>query len=115
MAITLKQLQVGMVINALFGYHVGTVVVGLLAHPYKTVQNIVRKSIPSSSIFFPLVCWIVGMLLLRALEHYMWFVVPSLGLWWFLFVWGTTFLLFWQILLVYLFLRFSSVLTSSRE
>lgn len=107
MAVTIRQLKIGMVVNALFGYRASVVVLGLLVHPYKTVQDVVRKGIPVGSIFFPLLCWIVGLILLRAIEHFLWILIPFLGVWWFLCVWGTVFLLLWQILLVYLFMRFS--------
>lgn len=108
MASTLNQLKVGMVINALFGYHVGIVVAGLFLHPYKTVQDVVRKGIPGSAILLPSFCWALGMIVLRTLEHFLFKLLPFLGLWWFLFVWGTTFLLFWQVLLLYLIWRFST-------
>ncbi len=110
MALTLKQVKLGMVLQALFGYQVGVVAAGLLMHPYKTVQDVVRKGIPTSSIFFPSICWGAGFLLLRLLEHFLFSLLPFLGIWWFLFVWGTTFLFFWQVLLLYLFLRFSQAL-----
>ncbi len=111
MAITLKRLKMGMLLQALFGYHVGVVAVGLLLHPYKTVQEIVHKGIPGSAILLPFFIWTVGFLILRTLEHFLFALLPVLGFWWFSFVWGTLFLLFWQILLFYLFWRFSRYLS----
>jgi hypothetical protein len=90
-----------------FGYHLGAVLLGFLTHPYKTVQDVVRQRIPGTIIFFPLLIWIAGVVLLRASELILYKILPFLGFWWFLFVWYTVFLLFWQILLLYLFVRFS--------
>lgn len=110
MALTVKQIKVGVVVNTLFGYHASTTIVGLLAHPYNTVQDIVRESIPTVIIFFPVLCWVVGSFFLRLLEHFLFSILPFFGLWLFLFLWGTFFLLFWQILLAYLYVRFSKTL-----
>ncbi len=110
MASALKQLRSGMVFQALFGYHVGVVAAGLLLHPYKTVQEVVRKGIPGSAILLPFFIWILGFLVLRVFEHFLFSLLPYLGAWWFMFVWGTIFLLFWQLLLLYLFVRFNSSL-----
>jgi hypothetical protein len=104
MAASLKS---GMVLQALFGYHVGVVAAGLLLHPYKTVQEVVRKGIPGSAILLPFFCWLIGFLILRTIEHFLFTLIPFLGFWWFLFVWGTSFLFFWQVLLLYLNWRFS--------
>lgn len=111
MASALKRLTSGVAINALFGYHVGGVLLGFLVHPYKTVQDMVRKRIPTPILFFPSLCWIAGFIVLRVTESLLWSFLPYLGMWLFLFVWGTFFLLFWQILLLYLYLRFSRVLS----
>lgn len=111
MALTLKRIKLGLAINALFGYHVSVVIAGLLVHPYQTVQDIVRKDIPATSILFPAFCWAGGLIILKLIEHFLWSNLPYLGLWWFLFVWGTLFLFFWQTLLLYLFIRFSKSLS----
>src|SRR5258708_39008394 len=102
MAFTIRQIKLGLAINALFGYHVSVVIVGLFMHPYRTVQDIVRKGIPATSILFPSLCWITGFGILRLIEHFLWRIFPFLGFWWFLFVWGTLFLCLWQVLLLYL-------------
>ncbi len=111
MAFTIRQIKLGLAINALFGYHVSVTMVGLFMHPYQTVQDIVRKGIPASSVIFPTLCWIMGFLVLRLIEHVLWNIVPFLGFWWFLFLWGSLFLLFWQVLLLYLYLRFARSLS----
>lgn len=113
MASALKQLKMGMFFNAIFGYHVGVVALGLLLHPYKTVQEIIRSKLPGSSVLLPFGCWIIGFLVLRTMEHFLFALLPFLGLWWFLFIWGTVFLFFWQILLFYLFWRFARSLKTS--
>lgn len=111
MAHSLKTyIREGISIQALFGYHIGAVILGLATHPYVTVQNIVRKKIPSSILLFPSICWISGIVLLRLLDHFLFSVLPYIGLWWFLFVWVTSFLFIWQFLLAYLFIRFSNVM-----
>lgn len=110
MATALNKLQTGVILQAIFGYHVGVVSAGLLLHPYKTVQEIVRRGIPGSAIMLPTLIWIIGFLILRTLEHFLYGLLPALGFWWFIFVWGTVFLLFWQLMLLYLFIRFASSL-----
>jgi hypothetical protein len=92
-----------------FSYHVGSLLLGLLVHPYKTVQDIVRFGIPGTPIVFPLFCWVAGVFILRLIEFVVFSFVPYIGFWWFVFVWVTIFLLFWQILLVYIYLRALSI------
>jgi len=100
----------GLLPEMLFGYHVSTTVVGLLTHPYKTVQDIVREKLPGTPILFPILFWVVGMFFLRLFDYLLFPLIPCIGFWWFLFIWWSCFLAFWQILLGYLYLRFISIL-----
>ena len=95
-----------------FGYHLSSVSLGLFLHPYQTVQLTVRQRLPLAIIFLPSLIWLVAMLLLRFFEYILFFLMPYIGVWWFLFVFGTIFLALWQLLLAYLYLRFSSILKS---
>lgn len=106
------KLKTPVIINLLLGYNLGVVTLGFLTHPYKTVQNVVKRQLPAACILIPSFAWLVGFILLRTLEHVLFSLIPFIGFWWFLFVWVLLFTLMWQILLLYLFVRFILALSS---
>lgn len=86
-----------------------TTIVGFITHPYNTMQKVVEKHIPMGFIFFPAVLCVLGWMIARYFAWIFLFLVPAIGLWWFLEVWWLTLWGLWQITLLYLYLRFSSV------
>ncbi|PWU23756.1 hypothetical protein C5B42_01875 [Candidatus Cerribacteria bacterium 'Amazon FNV 2010 28 9'] len=96
--------------EVVLSYHIGVVAVGLLRHPYKTVQDVVRSKIPGIIILFPIFVWMVASIILRVFDDLFFAFIPFIGFWWFFFVWVSVFTLLWQILLLYLYFRFSSVM-----
>jgi hypothetical protein len=100
------------------GYWFSAYTLGMLLHPYKTVRELVRLKSFTPMVFTPLVIWLslwlVGLIGLR----FGWAILWLLGLHAtgrfinllaFLFWWATCFLLLWQMVVGYLWLRFSSV------
>jgi hypothetical protein len=97
------------------GYWFSSYTLGLLLHPYKTVRALVRKRKFYSLVFVPVVVWVVfwviGMIGLRLGG----IILSLLGLvatirfvhiLGFLFWWLTWFMVLWQVLVGYLFIRF---------
>lgn len=97
------------------GYWFSAYSLGLLLHPYKTMRELVRGRVFAPLTLVPMVVgclfWVVGLLSLR----FGWVILWVLGLmatsrfinllaflWW----WMVVFLLLWQVVLLYLFLRF---------
>ena len=97
------------------GYWFSAYTLGLLLHPYKTVRELVRRPVFGPLVTAPLViwgvCWLTTMIGLR----FGWVVLWILGLeatprfihilaflWW----WLTNFLLLWQMVVAYLWVRF---------
>ncbi len=100
------------------GYWFSAYTLGLLLHPYKTVRELRRNSRFTPMVAVPVVIWsivwVVGMVGLR----FGWVVLWVLGLkalprfitlLAFLFWWFTFFMGMWQVLLLYLWLRFGGV------
>ena len=105
------------------GYWFGAHSLGLLVHPYQSVRRIVRDDFYKPLVWLPsitlLIWWSVSFLISR------WNVLATLGLsflaisldhWGptqiilaFLFSWGVVFLLGWQLVLGYLFIRFQKI------
>jgi hypothetical protein len=92
-----------------FSYGVISTILGFLTHPYQTMQKVVSKDIPIAFLFFPLVFCLIGWLLAHELAWAFLDLLPLLGLWWFLEVWWLCFWSLWQVTLLYLFWRFSSL------
>jgi hypothetical protein len=98
------------------GYWFSAYALGLLLHPYKSVREIVRAGQFRALFWTPFIYWIClwgisvillsvggGLLGLVGLGEFAKVLLNFFGfLWW----WITFFLLFWQILLVYLTWRF---------
>jgi hypothetical protein len=100
------------------GYWFSSYTLGLLLHPYKTVRELVRKPAFGPMVAVPLVMWgfmwVVGMVGLR----FGWVLLWILGLkatarfvniLAFLFWWLTMFLVMWQVVVGYLWVRFKVV------
>jgi len=104
-----------------FGYWFGAHSVGLLIHPYQSVRRIVRDNFYKPLVWLPSVTLVIWWLLAFLVSR--WNVLATLGLsflairlehWGptqislaFMFVWGVIFLLCWQLILSYLFFRFT--------
>ena len=106
-----------------FGYWFGSRSLGLLMHPYQSVRAIRRDDFYKPLVWLPSVLflgwWFMGFLIGRV------DVLLGLGLgglarglsgWGstqivlsFIFVWGAAFLVIWQVMLLYLDRRFSSI------
>lgn len=95
--------------TTIFAYGMISTILGFLAHPYQTMQKVVEKHVPLSFIFFPSVFCMIGWLIARELSWFFLGILPFLGVWWFLEVWWMTFWGMWQITLLYLYVRFSSI------
>ena len=97
-----------------WGYWFGSRTQGLLIHPYITMREIAREKFLRPLVFLPVVIWlmswivaiIVGRIgLWFSLEDQAW-TVPLGKIVVFAWVWGSCFLLLWQVLLTYLYVRF---------
>jgi hypothetical protein len=93
--------------NLWLGFKSGTVLAGLLVHPYKTVADVIDLHLPSAVILAPLLLWLVAIVVLRLFGLVLFAILPFFGLWFFLSLWITSFFALWQLVLIYLFLRFS--------
>ncbi len=114
----MKPLRTGISI----GYSIGQLTLGLLLHPYQTMQMLVEDRVFIWMSLLPTAVLAVVTLLWR------WLVVPSvqtvfscqtsgfIGCDYITFTsdWLTFFMLYWQVLLLYLLFRFTSVYRSSR-
>lgn len=106
------------------GYWFGAHSLGLLIHPYQSMRRVVRQGVFVPLVLLPSVClagwWFLGIVVGHVA------VLASLGFGWaarglatfyytpmimyFVFVWVGIFLILWQGLLWYLYVRFSKVL-----
>lgn len=108
-------------------YWFGAHSLGLLVHPYQSVRRIVRDQFYRPLIWLPSVClafwWLLGAVIARfniLATLRLRFVVEAINtvsfkqyLFSFIFLWGATFLILWQVLLVYLYIRFRNSLGKS--
>lgn len=94
------------------GYNGVATFLGFLVHPYRTMQKVVEKHIPLLLMFFPLFLCVIGWSLAHFAAMIFISFIPLVGFWWFLETWWMTFWTMWQITLLYLYWRFSSI---SRE
>lgn len=84
---------------------------GFLTHPYPTMQKVVKHDVPFIYIFFPAGLCFLGWFVARTFAFIFLAVLPLVGIWWFLEVWWLTLWGLWQVTLLYLYFRFSSVKT----
>ena len=101
------------------GYWFSSYTLGLLVHPYKTMREFIRHKSFRPLILVPLVTWSLGWVLGMAGLRFGGSILRLVGvgvgdnfvfLLAFLFFWFSFFMLFWQIVLLYLFLRLKSSL-----
>lgn len=79
---------------------------GLLIHPYQTMQHLVEDKVFMWLTFLPIPLIFVFFLIWWFALQSFFRTIPYIGAWAFTLIWGGSFLLFWQILLFYLFVRF---------
>ncbi len=96
------------------GYWYSSRSLGLFVHPYVTMQTMVRQQFLRPLVLLPLIMWlsswVVGLLIFQTArvlpESFVGFFAflktPLAFTWW----WATLFLAWWQVVLIYLFLRF---------
>jgi len=92
-----------------FIYQVLTTITGFLLHPYPTMQKVVDQDVPMLYVFFPFVLCLLGWWVARTFVGFFLSLLPLLGVWWFLEVWWLVFWASWQLILLYLYLRFRSI------
>ncbi len=92
-----------------FFYHIFSTIFGFLQHPYQTMQKVIEKDVPFVFIFFPAIFCMIGWFTARELSWVFLGILPFVGVWWFLETWWLTLWSLWQITLLYLYLRFSSI------
>jgi hypothetical protein len=91
------------------GYGIAATMLGVLTHPYQTMQKVVSKDIPIGFVFFPFLFCLIGWFVAHEFSSNLLQFLPLLGLWWFLECWWLSFWGLWQVTLLYLFWRFSSL------
>jgi hypothetical protein len=102
------------------GYWFSAYTLGLLVHPYKTVRTLVRERAYQGLVINPVIFWVGGWLVALVLSRVLllasiYLDLGLMGKWLvaglvFLFWWFSWFCLLWQILVGYLWLRFSAIL-----
>lgn len=101
-----------------FVYACGQITMGLLLHPYQTVQSLAREKVFAGMIFLPVAVYVLAKIIwffvLIPLVHYV-FSCQSTAFFGcdlipFFANWLVLFCVYWQVLLLYLFLRFWIVL-----
>lgn len=99
------------------GYWFSAYTLGLLLHPYKTVRELRRRPAFTPLVGVPVVTWLVAWFVTLVGLRFGWVILWVLGLvatprfihilaflWW----WLTVFLVLWQGMLLYLWVRFKS-------
>ena len=102
------------------GYIFSAYTLGMLLHPYKTVRELVRRPTFKIMVLVPSIFWFmgwfIGMVGLRFGWVLLWVVgVNTTPIWLieslaFTFWWGTVFLVLWQFVVGYLWVRLKSAL-----
>ena len=100
------------------GYWFSATTLGMLLHPYKTVREVVRKKALAWSVLAPVVWgvlfWLAAVVIILVAR----FLGMFLGIFYplviykvveYLFWWAMWFLLLWQVLVGYLYVRFRGV------
>lgn len=105
---TLKQIMLSS------SYAVGQITVGLLLHPYQTVQSLAQKNVFGWMVFLPCLVFVLAKII------WLWIIVPVVQVIFscsssvffgcdlipFLANWLLLFCIYWQVILLYLFGRF---------
>ena len=103
-----------------FFYSIGQITLGLLVHPYQTVQSLMREKVFSWMVFLPVLVYVLAKVV------WFWIVVPLVQLVFscqtstfigcesisFFANWLTLFCIYWQVMLLYLAVRFSVAFSS---
>lgn len=96
---------------ASFFYSIFRIGQGLLFHPYQTMQSLVRQPVFGWLVFLPLFFWGMGKILWHVVFISLgrWLVSPLFGTGFlsaFIVHWVTYFCFIWQLILMYLLIRF---------
>ena len=95
--------------NATWGmaYSLFQVVQGLLIHPYQTMRQLVREKVFVWMACSTVLLWFLSLFAWKLLEVLLFSIFPYPGFWIFLALWFTVGIGMYQVLLMYLFVRFS--------
>lgn len=88
-------------------YSLFQIIQGLLIHPYQTMRQLVREKVFIWMTFSPIFLWIFSLFVWKILEILLFSLFPYPGFWVFLALWFTVGIGMYQMLLLYLLLRFS--------
>jgi len=88
-------------------YSVFQIIQGLLLHPYQTMRQLVRDKVFVWMMYSPILLWIFALFVWKLFEILLFSVFPYPGFWIFLALWFTVGIGMYQILLLYLMVRFS--------
>lgn len=110
MTTQLRHTRLAIVISIL--YSVGQVSLGLILHPYQTMQMLVEDTVFVWLSLLPSMLFVISVLLWRFIfdpflvavfGSYTVGIIPFIGLWF------SLYMLYWQCLLVYLLFRFTHI------
>ncbi len=90
-------------------YSLFQVVQGLLIHPYQTMRQLVREKVFVWMTFSPVFLWMFSLFVWKLLNVLLYFVFPYTGFWIFLTLWFTVGIGMYQVLLIYLLIRFTRI------
>ncbi|HKY73909.1 MAG TPA: hypothetical protein VJ246_01195 [Patescibacteria group bacterium] len=88
------------------GYSVFQILQGQLIHPYPTMRQLVRDKVFLWMTCSPIGLWLGSLLIWKLLELTLFSLFPYQGFWLFLALWFTVGIALYQLLLVYLLVRF---------
>lgn len=80
---------------------------GLILHPYQTMQYLVEEKVFVWLTFIPMLVGLIFLIIWWICLQTFFAMMPFIGLWAFTAIWAMFFFVFWQILLLYLLVRFS--------
>ena len=100
------------------GYWFSAYTLGMLLHPYKTVRELVRRPALQPMVLTPMVIWVIFWVAAMIGLRFGWVILWVVGLkatprfinllafiWW----WLTVFLILWQVVVGYLWVRFRRI------
>lgn len=88
-------------------YSLFEIVQGQLIHPYQTMRQLVRERVFVWMTFSPVFLWLFSLGVWKLIEVILFTLLPFPGFWLFIALWFTVGIGLYQLLLGYLFLRFS--------
>lgn len=89
-----------------FTYSLFQVIQGQLLHPYQTMRQLVREKVFIGMTFSPIFLWAIFLVVWRILDVLLFWMIPYQGFWIFLALWFAVGIVLYQILLLYLLIRF---------